>query len=397
MTNTVLVCIGNAKRIMFSAIVSIVLLFANASAASAEAKVITPAVIADPLALSSINVDSASIDDVEKARFLLTRLLPESANFSDPNSYCLLHIVKWGEPSSKGQLPAQQHWYVVPRGRRDWTNADLAGTRLYGTRHVSLVYVHLNLQASVDLASYAPTYEITSEGRTKAPVQHAKDLLTLFPGAARQELAGGGKAFWGWSGFDVQDPSDITAKASVKYAVSLAQASSAPTPGAEARVNQPSPATVPLVAEGSLGDPVKFDNEGLYRWDVSVGVPIRGIKELTIDPKTGEGSPTNVDRANILALFDFYIRPVDIHGGSFTYVPHFVGGVTVTDKPLNKLMAGIAWSPIIADFYVGALWVKKDIPGSTSREYDLQFTFGLNVPVRFVMDKFKSQTAKTTE
>src|ERR1019366_6136947 len=45
----------------------------------------------------------------------------------------------------------------------------------------------------------------------------------------------------------------------------------------------------------------KFDDEGLYRWDISIGVPIASYKQLqSVVDNTGQVNTANIDKRNLL-------------------------------------------------------------------------------------------------
>src|SRR5207253_1047462 len=138
--------------------------------------------------------------------------------------------------------------------------------------------------------------------------------------------------------------------------------------------------------------------EGLYWWDVSVGVPIRRISQLSFQNTNNSLSPVKVDKQNIFALLNLYPVRVDVKTQGFTWIPHFVGGVAIAKQPQNKILIGGAFGPYFANFYLGALFVKqqeKADPTATTSSirnvYKPQFTFGLNLPVRGIAEALKKK------
>jgi len=318
----------------------------------------------------------------------------------DKDFHCIIHVLRWndiapadgvnddGTPKT-AQTVAAQNWYVYNDGSakgmrsdRVWSQEDLAtANRLYGVKKVWLLYVHLNKEPQV---AYTAFYDFNITKKTPANVANVLALAKVFA-STTQAAANAPTNFWGGSMVDTHYvPSDVTVTASIAN----------------------DPAAGPLVA---LDKPKKYDNEGLYWWDVSVGVPIRRIKELQFDTTNNTVTSKEVDKQNIFALFNLYLPPKDIKGTGFSWIPHFVGGVAIAKQPLKKFMLGAGFGPHFANLYVGALFTEEKKPatlteGSTAtpgqlnadirKRFKPQFTFGINIPVRAVlatMDKDKSK------
>ena len=309
--------------------------------------------------------------------------------------HCLIHILRWSDPSAPNdntqeasQEVTAQNWYVYNNGNakgvrtdRIWSQEDFAtANRLYGVKKVWLLYVHLNKDPG---ANYTAYYSFNIAKKTAANVANLLALAKIFSGVGGQAADAAPRNFWGGSAVETHYvPSDVTVTASITR----------------------DPAAGPLVA---VDKPKKYDNEGLYWWDVSVGVPISRINELEFDTTNNTVTSKEVDKQNIFALFNLYLPPKDIKGTGYSWIPHFVGGVAIAKQPLKKFMFGAGFGPHFANFYAGVLFTEVKKPatlteGSTAtpeqlnadirKSFKPQFTFGINIPVRAVlatMDKSK--------
>ena len=111
-------------------------------------------------------------------------------------------------------------------------------------------------------------------------------------------------------------------------------------------------------------------------------------------------------KTNVLALVNLYPRAVDIRSSSPLLIPHFVGGVAIAKQPLHKIFVGGGFGPVVANFYIGALFVKQEelktlapgdpatpsqVGGDIRRRFTPQVPFGLNVPVGAIIEKLKGK------
>jgi hypothetical protein len=238
---------------------------------------------------------------------------------------------------------------------------------------VTFLYIHLN---KADANDYQPLYKFDVDKKTPAYIAHFLGLTGLFSADAQGSVkalaivaAADPSNWWGVSTMTLQyKTSDITASAKL---------------------------TRPAAVE-DVGDPQKFDNEGKYFVDFSVGVPVRKISQLNFDSTNNTVTAKKVDKTDILALVNLYPRPVDIKSNNVNIVPHFVGGVAIDKQPLHKIFVGAGVGPLVANFYIGALFVKQDqlsslkagdtatssqLNNDLRRRYKAQIAFGLNVLV----------------
>jgi hypothetical protein len=342
---------------------------------------------------NDIDVNKATIGSAVGAERIMSTMLADAdgrpldtKTFHDKNFYCIIHVLSWSAPSAtdRTQTVAAQHWYLYNQGAKNWQQgaADSA-PRLYGAKDVTLLILHLNKE---ETNSYKASYEISVQKKTPAYIQHLLGLAGLFNSqraAAAATDATAPKHYWGVYRLDVRyRPSDIA----VSPEASLLSATGDPA------------------GTKKLGDAQKFDNEGLYFVDFSVGVPVRKISQLSFESTNGLVTAKEVDKTNIMAFLNLYPRPVDIKRTGYDMVPHFVGGVAIDKKPLDKIFLGAGFGPVVANFYLGALFVKQQqlsnlapgvaaTPGQVGNDirhrYKAQIGFGLNLPVGAIIEKLK--------
>jgi hypothetical protein len=307
-----------------------------------------------------MDLEAGTIRSRDAARRLIESTLKKqnpSVNLDVQSFYCIINVVRW-----TGTGSGKPRWYVYHAS--NWGDDDFSSkNRIFGVKNPWILIIHLNSPGGYDLS-----YQINVKHRLPANIQHLSDLAhfaTTTP-AAPDECAG---CIWAAQSIDANPPSDIDIAPQV-----------APN----------NPATI-----AQYGSRVKalddksttFDNEGLYHWDVSLGIPIRSYKQLNINSTNGSVTAQNIDRRNLLALFDYYPKAVDLKGSNFAHYPYFVGGVAFASKPLQKALVGIGWGPTLANFYAGCMIVTQRKPGASSNEQTFQFAFGLNLPVRAIADK----------
>lgn len=312
--------------------------------------------------------------------------LLQACGFATPTipgdaDYVLIHVLRWRtatQPSPSLEID-KQHWYVV-RNPRDLDDESFTGSRLYGTRRIYLLYVHLNRPAGTD---YTPTYTVTAKKKTAAWLNQLTGLGQLF-GISPLAPAGAGPgtkeiAVWNVRKFDIDYvPSDVT------IAGHIQQASAPAKPIAIA--------------------PKVFDNEGKYRVDFTVGVPIRKFTGLQYATADGLLKPVKVDKSAIFALFNYHFQPVDTKQQIVSWVPHVIAGVAIQDRPLKKVLIGAGVGPILAQFYAGVLLNTYAIPeggkcGATTPDPAVktesktcaEFAFGLNLSVGSVIEALKKK------
>jgi hypothetical protein len=299
--------------------------------------------------------------------------------FPGEKDYVVIHVLRWRKPAAGSTALEidKQHWYVVTNdGIMD--DESFTGTRIMGAKRIYFIYVHLNRPQNV---AYTPTYALTATKKTSALLNHLISLGQLFGIGAVAGGAANAKeiAVWNMHPFDISYlPSDITIRG---------------------RIDQPPPAQSVVI------DPKTFDNEGKYRIDFTVGVPIKKFTELQYANANGQLVPVKVDKSAIFALFNYYFQPVDIKNSLTSWAPHFVGGVAIQDRPLKKVVIGAGLGPLVAQVYGGILINTYSVPDpggrcgeaapasatATKSKTCAEFAFGLNMSVGSVIEALKKK------
>jgi hypothetical protein len=299
----------------------------------------------------------------------------------DKNFYCIIHILRWaGDPdkdtSTSERAVKVQNWYLYHKGKLEKGD----NLRLYGVPNITFLYIHLNAAKNNVGLDYTPLYEVEITKKKPAYIEHALGLAGLLINGLPQANAAKGAATNHWAAFDnikVPKTADISITARTRKGLD------------------------------SVSQPIstqKFDNEGKYFVDFSVGVPINKVRasEVTFNGTNGTISPREVNRENLFAFINLHPRPVDIKKKSFTYYPYFVGGVALAKRPLSKIFVGTGFGPYIANFYVGALFSKdqlinnttpspQNMTGPITYKYRSHLAVGINIPVGALVEKLKSK------
>ena len=299
----------------------------------------------------------------------------------DKDFYCIFHILRWSNPAGGKQTVQAQKWYLYHLNTLTLATATEI-PRLYGVKRVSFLFIHLNKDPGND---YQPYYNFAEQKRQPAYISQLLGLAGLFAAqqtgsSARVFVAGAPtRNWWGFTTMQLKYKiADITATTKI---------------------------TRPTAVE-ELGEPQKFDNEGKYLMDFRVGVPIRKISELNFDSVNNTVAPREVKQSDILALVNVYPRPIDIRANNLDLVPHFVTGVAIDKQPLHKIFVGAGFGPIVANFYIGALFVKEDqltsltvgdsatstqLNNDVRKKYKAKVAFGVNLPVGAIIEKLKGK------
>jgi hypothetical protein len=264
---------------------------------------------------------------------------------------------------------AKSNWYVF-NPQKTWLDADLlSNRRIFGAAKPYLLVIHLGIPKVLQ-DDYQLAYTYTATHRLAANVQNLQSAVGLFTGISTR--AAGGSAppppidQWALGSIEANPPSDIVITGAITHGGKTVNLDTATQ---------------------------KFNDEGLYRWDISIGVPILSYKTLQdVVSNNSMATLAAVDKRNSLVLGNYFFKPVDIAANNFLSVPHLVGGVSIASKPLHAAVVGLGIGPSIANLYVGALILTDNLPNhKTDHHYKL--AFGLNVPIRAVADKLgiKSQ------
>jgi hypothetical protein len=247
-----------------------------------------------------------------------------------------------------------------PPHNNSWTLGDFQGNRLYGTKRFWLLYVHANVAGA-----YPAEYSSAVTGKIRANLANLFALVKAFSSTTNSSSEGVAPlgAVFGGGAFEASVPSDI-----------VISAKKLPPDGG-------APAAPAVIADGQ-----KFDNEGKYYLDFSVGVPIKKVSQLSFDSTKNTVSPTSLSDRKALALVDLHVPPIDVKSPGFTLIPYLVSGISIQKQPLHQILLGAGWGPQFANFYLGALWVKQPdatsaASGTSKSSYAPQFAFGINITV----------------
>ncbi len=104
-----------------------------------------------------INISDASLN-LDNAEELITLTLGNRA-LRRPNSYCIIHILKWKDNQTAVET---QRWYLYYNGR--WSKKEFEELRIFGSSNVSLLNIHLKARGgpSPTAIQLVPSASLTS-------------------------------------------------------------------------------------------------------------------------------------------------------------------------------------------------------------------------------------------
>ncbi len=323
------------------------------------------------------------------------------------NSYTIVHFLMWKDNQTAIET---QHWYLYHNGK--WSEKQFEELRIYGSRNVSLLYVHLNARgkSKIDLeedekaeveagnlltknnrtlkdmgdylleSDYSDiAYKVNVLKKLPAPVLDLQAAIAIAQGALQGKIKSIPINIWGGQIMEVDHvPSDVTVLSIQGNPLGSAKELSKQT----------------------------YDNESRYYWDVSIGLPIAKVKELSYNAEDGTIRATEVDRQKLFLFFNLYPRPIDTKGAKFVWYPHLVGGVALSKKPIDRLFIGGGWGFNLVHIFAGAAFNKVQSPrtltagspASSSQlnadlrsRYEPKFIAGLDLSVRKVIEVLKGK------
>lgn len=382
------------KNRKFFLLIGFIVLSATAAAAQTQRIAINEPLEGWPSAAldTYINKITAEINDAAGAEAIMGKLLHDQKRnsaidpktFNDKNFYCIIHVLRWSPlvAASNSQTIQAQNWYLYNQHKLSSGNAKTT-PRLFGAKQITLLYIHLNKHTNYD-----PLYRVEVTKKTPAYLSHLLGLAGLYNSITDAALAALAAVaplstvdFWAAYTFDVQ------------YKVSDISITPKVTRSATGAIEDAG------VAQG-------FDNEGKYFVDFSVGVPVKKFSQVNFDSTNNVVTAKEVDKTDVLALVNLYPKPIDVKSNSVNLVPHFVGGVAIAKQPLHRIFVGAGFGPVVANFYIGALFVKEQQlstlqPGDAATptqlnndvryRYKSKVAFGLNVPVGAIIEKLKGK------
>ena len=158
-----------------------------------------------------------------------------------------------------------------------------------------------------------------------------------------------------------------------------------------------------------IGTTGSYNDEQLYWWDASIGIPVHKIKDLQYSDSNNTVTASQVSKQSAYAMFNLMLHPVDLSDARDNIWPRILVGFPLASSPWDKLFAGGAIGLPLKpfrdfQFFAGSTFVSRKQPrtltaGSSANNAQLQndltlktspkFTFGINVPVKSVIDKLK--------
>ncbi len=350
------------------------------------------------------------------------------------STYVAIHFVDYGSGSGS---TVTDWWYLYHSKDDKWTFQKFSSQRIFGSHSVLFLFVHLNVRgvsetvvqtlsepiqkalksgvppsdgkilcadntsdhftwvgngAIVD--DYAKTrYETAVVKRTPANIANLLSILKILGIGANaaencQSQQTGLVHLWGVGRIDtIGLPSDVSIAG---YAVNKGDA-----------LKDEDRASKQI---GSVG---AFNDEQLYWWDASIGIPVHKIKDLQYSESDNTVVASQVDKQSAYAMFNLMVHPVDLSDPKSNLWPRLLAGFPLSSTPWDSLFAGggigIPWKPVQNfQFFAGATFSRTKQPatlaaGSPATNAQLQndlhiiytpkFTFGINVPVKSVLDK----------
>ena len=112
-----------------------------------------------------------------------------------------------------------------------------------------------------------------------------------------------------------------------------------------------------------------YNNEPLYWWDASIGIPVHKIKDLQYSDTDNTVVATQVDRQSAYAMFNLMLHPVDLSEPRYNIWPRVLVGFPLASSPWDKLFAGgaigLPWKPFRNfQFFAGATFLRDASPAT---------------------------------
>lgn len=410
-----------------------VLLLADVAAAADQIEQLTkvPEVLMTPENYVSVTKGDMTVTG---ARNLFSAVFPQE-DVESPDFYGVIHVLVWGDDTSKIE---QSRWYIY-RGRGNrasyggtWTAQRFRGSRIFGTDRLALLYLHVNVPAAARVdaeAELAP--QLAKAAKPGVAALSVTDLLpanaepaTTVRSSRRQALRRLGSYIVETAYTRISYRLEVTKKLpapiqNLQDALGILEAAAPAEPFVTLKqrvglyagqvydiLHVPSDITVSgefaptLDTKKDLGKQT-YDNEGLYYWDVSLAIPIRSIKQLNFETSGGDVFAKEVDKAQLMGLVNFFWRPIDTKNAKLLLSPSPIIGVALSTNPLEKVLVGLSLGLTRVQVYGGRQWTQVDKPpvpvesaappDAKTREYKADWMFGINVPVRQVVDFLKNK------
>lgn len=355
---------------------------------------------ASPLVLASLNANTLEITNADQ---LIAQTLGNAPGGAAPpafkeGDYTIIHLVKWKPVKADAEKtdPQRELWALyeyVNRGggaglgwvaRMNPDDKQNFDTRIFGSHRVAVLLLHLQTPRTWDVK-----YKVNINQRVPQPIQNVLQLAAFIGGAGATDVEcvpSPTRNIWGGRLLLVRHAaSDMIVKLNTVTANDNGQ-----------QISQ------------SKEYSKSYLNEGRYHWDVSLGMPVTSIKELSFSADGGVVTAKKKERQNAYGFLNLFPRAVDLNGKSYLTSPHFVLGVPISGKPLDRPIVGVGTGlyteQFKVNFFAGVAFNKVREPRTLAAgqaategqlESDLQtrrvrkFVFGINFPVKQFIDAVK--------
>lgn len=312
--------------------------------------------------------------------------------------YIIIRILKWGAVKDPGKADPDKKldalYELVGAGaggtlkweaRMNPDDRENFDTRIFGSRRVAVLVLHLQTPRTWDIK-----YKVNINQRIPQPIQNVLQLAAFVGGAGTTDnecVPSPIRNIWGGRMLLVRyRASDMVVKLNTV------------TANEDGR----------LISQ-SKEDSKQYLNEGRYHWDVSVGMPVKSIKQLEFSSENGIVTAKKKEKQNAYAFLNLFPLAVDLNGKSYLTSPHFVIGVPISGKPLDRPIVGVGTGlytkQFKMNFFAGIVFNKVREPRTLGAgqaattgqlESDLQtrrvrkFVFGINFPVRQFIEAVKA-------
>jgi hypothetical protein len=367
-----------------------------------------------------------------------------------PATYVVIHVVNYGTGSENS---LSDSWYVYHSRDSKWSFQKFTSQRIYGSPTTLFLFVHLNargLSAGWENAKGLSEQEQNTRKLEWDALQHDSGIPD--PVDPKQPptmlCADGTNTHFQWLGTgaissdyaNVHYESAVVKRtpANIANLLNILKILGLTAQGGQScrsivtnfiniwgagridNIGLPSDVTISGYSTGK-NEPLKdadrsksqiggvgaFNDEQLYWWDASIGIPVHKIKDLQYSSSDNTVVASQVDKQSAYAMFNLMLRPVDLSDPKSNVWPRILAGFPLSSNPWDALFAGgavgVPWKPLQNfQFFAGATFNRSAQPstltaGDSATNAQLQnnltikttpkFTFGINVPVKSVLDK----------
>src|ERR1044072_3736165 len=276
-----------------------------------------------------------------------------TTNF-EVGDYCIVHVIRWKTLTGENKSELDREiWGLFESKKLDsntiqWSeitdpkNKEIFSTRIFGHKRVAVLLIHLDTPSAWDVS-----YKITIKEKIPTPLQHVMDLAATVLGGAAPAQKEKNKNIWG------------ARMMLVKHGVS----------DIAVKVN---------AVTGNAGRPIEqskeyaktYDNEGKYHWDVSVGLPVKSVRELRFKSEGNQVVAESKEKQSVYGFLDIYPAAVDLKSDDFFTLPHLVLGVPLASKPLQRPFVGAGTGvfkrPLKFNIFGGIVFIRERLPAPIS-------------------------------